>query len=92
MPKMMSLSHLKFVAKDLFGCPASLILCMLSNFQCFHCRLLMFFFKINCFKKLFRITIRVSNSLDPDQDRHFVGPDLGQKCFQRLSADNKSRH
>ena len=23
-------------------------------------------------------TIRVSNSLDPDQDRHFVGPDLGQ--------------
>ena len=36
-------------------------------------------------------TIRVSNSLDPDQERHFVGPDLGPNCLQRLSADNKSR-
>ena len=35
-------------------------------------------------------TIWVSNSLDPDQARHFVGPDLGQNCLQRLSADNKS--
>ena len=33
-------------------------------------------------------TIRVSNSLDPDQARHFVGPDLGPNCLQRLSADN----
>ena len=32
----------------------------------------------------------MSNSLDPDQARHFVGPDLGPKCLQRLSADNKS--
>ena len=32
-------------------------------------------------------TIRVSNSLDPDQARHFVGPDLGPNCSQRLSAD-----
>ena len=32
-------------------------------------------------------TIRVSNSLDPDQARRFVGPDLGQNCSQRLSAD-----
>ena len=31
-------------------------------------------------------TIRVSNSLDPDQARHFVGPDLGPNCLQRLSA------
>ena len=29
----------------------------------------------------------MSNSLDPDQTRHFVGPDLGQNCWQRLSAD-----
>ena len=35
-------------------------------------------------------TIRVSNSLDPDQARHFVGPDLGSNCLQMLSADNKS--
>ena len=35
-------------------------------------------------------TIRVSNSLDQDQGQHFVGPDLGPNCLQRLSADNKS--
>ena len=33
----------------------------------------------------------MSNSLDPDQDRQFVSPDLGPNCLQRLSADNKSR-
>ena len=31
-------------------------------------------------KHYFRNTFRVSNSLDPDQGRHFVGPDLGPKC------------
>ena len=30
---------------------------------------------------------RVSNSLDPDQAQHFVGPDLGPNCLQRLPAD-----
>ena len=35
-------------------------------------------------------TIRVSNSLDPDQVQHFVGSDLGSNCLQRLSADDKS--
>ena len=30
------------------------------------------------------------NSLEPDQDRRFVGPDLGPNCLQRLSADDKS--
>ena len=34
-------------------------------------------------------TIWVSNSLDPDQAGHFVGPDLVPNCLQRLSADNK---
>ena len=29
------------------------------------------------------------NGLEPDQDRQNVGPDLGQKCLQRLSADDK---
>ena len=29
----------------------------------------------------------MSNSLDPDQDRHFVGPDLDPNCLQRLSTD-----
>ena len=32
-------------------------------------------------------TIQVSKSLDPDQARHFVRPDLGPNCLQRLSAD-----
>ena len=35
--------------------------------------------------------MRVSNKLDPDQARHFVGPDLGPICFQRLSADDTRR-
>ena len=33
----------------------------------------------------------MSNSLDPDQDGHFVGPDLGTNCLQRLSADDIGR-
>ena len=35
----------------------------------------------------------MSNSLDPDQDqdRHYVGPDLGTNCLQKSSADDKSR-
>ena len=33
----------------------------------------------------------MSNSLDPDQDRRSVSPDLEQNCLQRLSADDKSR-
>ena len=28
--------------------------------------------------------------LDPDQDRHSVGPDLSPKCLQRLNSDDKS--
>ena len=66
---------------------------MLGNFACifvvfyfffgFFCRL-HFYFK----KKSFRNTIRVSNSLDPDQARRFVGHDLGPNCLQRLSADD----
>ena len=32
----------------------------------------------------------MSNSLDPDQDRLSVGPDLNPNFLQRLSADDKS--
>ena len=42
-------------------------------------------------KKSFRNSIRVSNGLDTDQDRHNVGPDLGPNCLQMLSVDDKSR-
>ena len=33
----------------------------------------------------------MSNSLDPEQARHIVGPDLGPNCLQNLSADDTSR-
>ena len=33
----------------------------------------------------------MSNSLDPDQARQFVGPGLGPNCLQRLLADAASR-
>ena len=49
------------------------------------------YFKISNFKKFFQDLYQiVSNSLDPDQDQRFVGPDLGPNCLQRLSADGKS--
>ena len=41
-------------------------------------------FRINCLKYISgNVSIRVSNVLDPDQARHFVGPDLGPNCLQR---------
>ena len=43
------------------------------------------------FKISFRNTLRVSNSLDPDQARHFVGTGLDPNCLQKLSADDTSR-
>ena len=61
------------------------MLCLLGNFCMLFCRLLIFS------KNPFRNTIRVSNRLDPDQARHFVEPDLGPNCLQRLSADGTSR-
>ena len=42
------------------------------------------FFKIKLFKnKPPRTTIKVSNSLDPDQDRHSVGLHLGLNYLQK---------
>ena len=58
---------------------------MLGNFH-----LLIFFSKSTFSKNYFRNTVRMSNSLDPDQARHFVGPDLGPNCLQKLSADDIS--
>ena len=31
----------------------------------------------------------MSNSLDPDQDRQYVGPDRGPNCLQILLAGDK---
>ena len=53
---------------------------MLGN-QIFFCLSSAVFFKIEVFKSSFRNTIRVSNGLDPDQDRHSVGPDLRPNCL-----------
>ena len=64
---------------------------MLESYQDFFCRLLIFFqnklFSKNSFNKI----IRVPNSLEPDQARHYVGPDLCPNCLQRSSADKTSR-
>ena len=51
------------------------------------------FFKIFSFQSIKRFGSRsgptFSNGLNPDQDRHFVSPDLGPNCLQRLSANHK---
>ena len=63
--------------------------CLLGNFQAFLPSA--DFFQIQLFRKILsENTIRVSNSLDPDQARRFVGPDLGPNCLQRLSAEDTS--
>ena len=60
-----------------------LSICMLGNCSCFYFRLLTFF-KLKVFlNKPPRTTIRVSNSLDPDQDRHSIGLHLGSNCLQK---------
>ena len=48
------------------------------------------FFKNQLFRKILSEIPSVSQSLDPDQAQHFVGPDLGPNCLQRLSADDIS--
>ena len=53
---------------------------------------LLIYFKFNFFKNILQEIIDVSNSLDPDQAQHFVMPDLGPNCLQRLFADNKTGH
>ena len=63
-----------------------LTLCLLGNFT-------YFFVVCCCFfqNQLFWKISSVSNSLDPDQARHFVRPDLSPNCLQRLLADVTSR-
>ena len=73
---------------------AHLVLCMLGTlYTSFYCLIFCRLFpllKIKPSKKLFRNSITVSNSLDPDQARLNVGPDLGQNCLQRSSAYDTS--
>ena len=50
-----------------------------------------FFSKLTFSKKYFRNTIRVSYSLDPDQARHSVRPDLGPNYLLGPPTDDKVR-
>ena len=53
--------------------------------------LLTFICKINLSNQFFQEHYQSANCLDPDLDRHSVGPDLGPNCLQRLSADDKTQ-
>ena len=65
----------------------SLTLCLLIDY--YNVFVLCWFFSKSTFSKnTFRNIIRVSISLDPDVTWHFVGPDLGSNCLQRLSVDD----
>ena len=64
------------LSKNLIG--NKLTFCMLGTFSFFLSPA--DFSKSSFLKNSFRNTIRVSNSLDPDQARHTVGPDLGPNC------------
>ena len=46
------------------------------------------FFQNQLFRKILSGIPSVSYSLDPDQARQNVGPDLGPICLQKLSADD----
>ena len=48
------------------------------------CHLLIIFSKLNL-----KNNSLSANSLDPDQDQHSIGLELGPKCLQRLSTDDK---
>ena len=48
-----------------------------------------FFSKLTFSKKSSWKTIRVPNCLDPNQDWHFVGPDLGANCLHKSPAERK---
>ena len=62
---------------------------MLGNFACFFVVCDFFFNLIFSQKNLSGIS-SMSNSLDPDQARHFVGPELGPNCLERLSSDDEN--
>ena len=48
-------------------------------------------FQHQLFRKILSLIPSVSNSLEPDQARNYVGPDVGPNCLQRLSAADTNR-
>ena len=71
--------------------PLGSCVCMFNSLHAAKVFMLLTFFKINSFKRSFRNSIGMSNGLDPDQDRHVVGPDLGPNCLQRLSLISRQQ-
>ena len=68
----------------------SLTLCMLSNFSCLFCRLLMYFIN-NFFENTFSNTVRVSNILGPDKPDVLSGLIRVQtvcKCYQQTTVEH----
>ena len=49
---------------------------------------MLIFFKINFLENHQHVTVKTV--LDPYQTQHFVMPDLGQNCLQRLSVAERS--
>ena len=72
------------------SCHGSFHLTLNSLFACWVIVISWFFSKIISFlKNSFKYIVRVSSSLDPDQARQNVGPDLGPnclQCFQQLTS------
>ena len=58
---------------------------VLHRFYCNSLHTGYFFMFLSSFRKEYQSVKR----LNPDQDRHSVGPDVGPNCLQRLSADDK---
>ena len=57
---------------------------LVDNFACSFCRLVFcFVFKIKFFEKIFQ-KYHQSNTFDPEQVRHFIGPDLGPNSLQKI--------
>ena len=64
--------------------------CLLGKFACFLSSDDSFLQNHLCSNHSFKNPIIVSNSLDLDQARRIVGPDLVPNCLQTLSADDTS--
>ena len=57
--------------------------CVLGNLHAFLSSAF-FLLKSTFFQNFFRNTIKVSNSVDPDQARHYVGPDQVNTLFVKI--------
>ena len=65
--------------------------CMLGNFFMLSLSTSDLYFQNKSFQKYFSNPFRVSNGLDPDQDRRYVDPDLVPNRLQRLANDKVRR-